>query len=122
MPITSCRNQGVLYYRFASWSHLDQIVHGFFTRSGGASPEPFHSLNVSLNVGDDRRNVTENRGRVSRCMQVEKLVFIDQVHGSRTVVYSNRPPFHLPPAEGFEDTADAMVTDILGILLDLQVA
>ena len=122
MPISPCRNQGVLYYRFASWAHLDQIAHGFFTRTGGVSPAPFQSLNVSLSVGDDRRNVTKNRGIVSGCMKSNKLVWIDQVHGSRTVVYSNRPPFHLPPAEGFEDRADAMVTDIPGMMLTLQVA
>lgn len=122
MPLTLCRNQGVLYYRVASWLPNDRIEHGFFTRIGGVSPAPFDSLNICRSVGDDLRNVMKNRGIVLGCMQGNKLVWIDQVHGSRTVVYSNRPSFHLPPAEGFEDAADAMVTDIPGMMLTLQVA
>lgn len=120
--IALCRDHGVLHYRFAPWSRFDRIEHAFFTRIGGVSPAPFDSLNVCRGVGDDPRNVIENRGIVSRCMQGGKLVFIEQVHGIRVAAYSNRHPFHAPPAEGFEDVADAMVTDIPGIFLTLQVA
>jgi len=122
MPMTLCRNQGISYYRFTPWLPYDRIEHGFFTRTGGVSPAPFDSLNVSRSVGDDPRNVMENRCIVLRCMRGAKLVLIDQVHGIRAVVYSNRHPFQPPPAEGFEDTADAMVAAIPGILLTLQVA
>ncbi len=40
------------------------IVHGFFMRHGGVSPEPWRSLNTATTVGDSRENVIENRLRI----------------------------------------------------------
>ena len=40
------------------------LPHGIFTRLGGCSPKPWHTLNVATSVGDSRENVIENRRRI----------------------------------------------------------
>ena len=45
------------YYRSPMLAGLPEVVHGFFTRQGGASTGAYHSLNVSLAVGDDPARV-----------------------------------------------------------------
>ncbi len=44
-------------------------------------------MNVSFGVGDDRRNVIQNRKIISRCFEGNALVFADQVHGIRVRVF-----------------------------------
>lgn len=64
-----------------------QSPHGFPTRAGGVSEGPFASLNASLSVGDDARHVRENLLRLARHARVpvERLLTVNQVHGSSVV-------------------------------------
>ena len=50
------------YYNFEIFDK--KITQGVFTRHGGVSKTPFHSLNLGGSVGDDPSNVVENRIRV----------------------------------------------------------
>jgi len=79
---------GVSFLEFKKLAKLPGIKHGIFTRNTGVSTGPFRSLNISFGVGDDDRNVRRNREIISKCLNEEDLVFADQVHGSRVMVFS----------------------------------
>ena len=78
---------GVSFLEFKKLAKLPGIRHGIFTRNTGVSTGPFRSLNISFGVGDDDRNVRRNREIISKFLNEEDLVFADQVHGSRVMVF-----------------------------------
>ena len=61
----------------------DKVVHGFSTRLGGTSPEPWASLNMGLHVGDDKERVYNNRCAYLHALGIDPaaLVAAEQVHG-----------------------------------------
>lgn len=63
------------------------VPHGFITRAGGVSPEPFASMNLSLSTGDTPANIEENRVRVLKRFRrgTADLCLLSQVHGDRVV-------------------------------------
>lgn len=97
------------------------VVHAVFTRQGGLSPEPWHSLNVGGTVGDDRSRVRENRYRSFRAVGREANSMFDvwQVH-SADVVLANapHPRYDNPP----EFKADAIITDNPAVTLFMRFA
>ncbi|OZC91915.1 laccase [Rhodococcus sp. 06-412-2C] len=62
------------------------------TRAGGVSAPPFDTFNLGDHVGDDPSAVEANRRRLGERlgMGVERLVFMEQVHG-RTVTVVDGP-------------------------------
>ncbi|MDP1715639.1 MAG: peptidoglycan editing factor PgeF [Anaerolineales bacterium] len=54
-------NNGLRYYSFDIFSTA--VAQAVFTRRGGVSPVPWHSLNLGGSVGDDPAHVMENRIR-----------------------------------------------------------
>ncbi|MEM9692032.1 MAG: polyphenol oxidase family protein [Myxococcota bacterium] len=58
--------------------------HGFFTRQGGVSPEPWASLNFFSGNGDDVGRVAENLRRAARFLGADpaRVYFLSQVHGT----------------------------------------
>ena len=139
------QKNGVPYLEFPKLTAMSGILHGVFTRKNGKSKGPFQSLNVSFGVGDNDQTVLENRKIISRCFNGNDLVFLDQVHGTRIIAYSKEHRFYrvLDTNDCFKDEysetlgaqtdiygiesertfeADAIVTDIPGKLLVIQVA
>ena len=139
------QKNGVSFLEFPKLSGLSGIQHGVFTRKNGKSKGPFQSLNVSFGVGDNDKTVLENRKIISQCFNDNDLVFLDQVHGTRIIAYSKEHLFYRvsDTNDCFEDEysetlsaqtdisgieserrfeADAIVTDIPGKLLVIQVA
>jgi hypothetical protein len=139
------RKNGVSFLEFRKISSFSGIRHGIFTRNSGTSIGPYRSLNVSFGVGDEDRNVIANRKIISQCINEKDLVFLNQVHGNRTIVfeknrysykvfdtapvsdgeYSEISPkpidnFHPEFERRFE--GDAMVTNIPQKFLVMQVA
>ncbi len=96
------------------------LVHGIFTRRGGASLPPFDSLNVGLSTGDEVAHVRENRRRIAHYLGFERSLYLHQVHGRDVAVIKqdNSDPtvFDAPLV------ADGAVTNIPGLLLVIQVA
>lgn len=76
--------RGLCYYEFEAFP-TERVRHGVFTRLGGVSRGPFSSLNLSLNVADERRAVMENRRRFYAAMGVDSgsAVHTVQVHGAQ---------------------------------------
>jgi polyphenol oxidase len=95
------------------------------TRHGGVSTGPYASLNLGLHVGDDPARVTVNRQRAARSFGVdlESLVFAEQVHGVGVGVVGRsergRGTGDLHDAIA---TTDILVTDAPGTVLVMLVA
>jgi copper oxidase (laccase) domain-containing protein len=55
------------FFQFLNLSRFSKIRHGIFTRKNGFSKKPFHSLNISFDVGDNPENVKSNRKAIEEC-------------------------------------------------------
>jgi YfiH family protein len=96
------------------------FAHAFFTRRGGVSRGPFSFLNLSLVVGDDARDVAENRRRAASVLGVaSEAIFVPrQVHDRGVIVVSGATP--LPEVEA--TAADAIVSDGPGLACAVRTA
>ncbi|RPH62099.1 MAG: polyphenol oxidase, partial [Chloroflexi bacterium] len=106
MPFQS--NNGIRYFTFDIFAK--NVIHAVFTRQGGLSPEPWHSLNLGGGVGDERQRVRENRFRAFQAIGRDPFSMFDvwQVHSADVVVANApHPHFNNPP----EFKADAIITD-----------
>jgi YfiH family protein len=95
-------------------SNFPDLLFGMSTRKGGVSPEPL-GMNLSFNVGDDPRNVEENRARFFGAMAIpqSRLAFPKQIHSG--TVRTVREP-------GMYADCDALVTATPGIFLAVSIA
>ena len=81
----------------------DTVAHAVFTRRGGVSQAPWHSLNVGATVGDRPEHVAENRRRLLTALDrsLDSTFDLRQVHSATIVVA--RAPRHgepYPQADG----------------------
>ena len=113
---------GLSYFQFPNLARFPEIQHGIFTRAGGRSHGPYRSLNTSLGVGDDPRNVRHNRATISACLGSAELVFIRQVHGSEAVVWTTGTEPHGTGHPERPQIGDALITALKRKLLMVQVA
>lgn len=113
---------GVPFFQFPNLAGHPGARHAVFTRECGYSDAPYRSLNVSFGIGDLPGNVRRNRFLVSRCLEGGDFVYAEQNHGTDILLLSrNRgagTAENLPPPF----VGDAMVTDIPGKVLVIQVA
>ena len=99
-------NDGLRYYRFDIFSNA--VTQAVFTRRGGVSPAPWHSLNLGGSVGDDPAHVAANRIHVFQAMgcKPESIHDVWLVHGT-DIVYADAPrPLDQPSTK-----ADIIFTD-----------
>ena len=95
-----------------------QNKHGFSQKYGGRSLGIYHSLNLSLRVGDDPNHVAENRQIALTALGLEahQVVLLRQIHSSLVVRASQALAMPELPA------ADAIVTNLAGQLLVIETA
>ena len=107
---------GLRFFRFDSFP--DSLLHGIFTRRGGESPPPWHSLNVGGTVGDDPARVRRNRLRIFQAMgrDPDSLFDVWQVHGAE-VVFADAPRGGAPYQK-----ADILLTDSPDVTLFMRFA
>lgn len=92
------------------------------TRSGGVSPAPYASLNLGDHVGDEARNVAENRARVAACLPAAPR-WLNQVHGTTVLELGLDAVSQLPPeadaalARESGQVCAVMTADCLPVLL-----
>lgn len=110
------QQNGIVYLAFHGLSAMTGVRHGIFTRHGGVSQGAFASLNVGLVDGEAPENVSENRRRVAATLGGLPLVGARQVHGRTVKVVTAEDVTAAPTA------ADALVTNLPGVLLMVQVA
>ncbi|MBU0485712.1 MAG: peptidoglycan editing factor PgeF [Proteobacteria bacterium] len=93
------------YLAFPSLS-FPGLSHGVFTRHGGVSDQPFHSLNIGYHVGDEPDNIVENRALIKQALGLKTMISAKQVHGDRVLVVTAQPD------DDYEvDGYDALVTN-----------
>lgn len=117
------RKRGLVFFQFPELATLEGVEHGIFTRHGGCSRGAYRSLNCSHGIGDFDGSVTENRERVAGCFDgAARLVFMDQVHGREVQVLAGRPG--TPSSQVFRNAGkgDAMITNVPGRYLAIQIA
>ena len=86
--------QGIPFFQFESLSGNGRTQHAVFSRQGGVSPAPFHSLNLSVSVPDEKAQVYANRRRAYGLFgrDTDTVVHAHLVHGNevaRTTSASN---------------------------------
>jgi YfiH family protein len=109
--------ESLVYYQFKSLLQPN-LVHGVFTRHGGVSPDPWHSLNLGGTVGDAPDKVAENRKRLFSALDrpVSSVFDVWQVH-SADVVVADGPRNDRPHSKG-----DIILTDDPGVTLLMRFA
>lgn len=88
------------------------VPHAVFTRHGGVSTPPFHSLNVSYSMGDDPALVAENRRRCAQALglPVRSLTTAGLVHGASVAEVAGPSEILLPDGGGLVRDVDALVS------------
>ena len=106
---------GTLIEPIPALQHVDGVVAGFTTRSGGVSGTPFDSLNLAVSSGDDESNVWTNRRRLLAHVGFGPgaIAIAGQVHGSH-VARVDEP--------GLVTETDGLVTTTPGLLLGIVAA
>jgi YfiH family protein len=100
--------------------HLERsgFVNGFSTRLGGVSPFPFGDLNLAGFDEDDPANIHENRRRFLNVFDGNFTITTAwQVHGDSIRVVASRKE-----AARSDERADAVVSDVTGILAGVKTA
>lgn len=65
----------------------DEVFHGFSTRNGGVSREPYASLNLGLSRDEPKENILRNFRILCDAfgLDFEKLVIVNHEHGSNVI-------------------------------------
>ena len=95
------------------------LYHAVFTRHGGFSPAPWHSLNFGASVGDNPDRVVQNRETALGVINIrpDSVYDLYQVHSTK-IVKTDTP---LSPNE-LHIKADAILTDRPNITLMMRFA
>lgn len=112
----------LLFFQFPNLVKFSEIRHAVFTRDYGYSRGPYRSLNVGFGVGDDSSHVRRNRQAILECMQGKEVVFAQQVHGSDVLVVADDNKENINKSSDLSLEGDAIVTDLPGKMLLIQVA
>ncbi len=96
---------------------LSPVRHGFFTRKGGASSGVYSGLNCGSGSRDQSELVEINRARVAKAMEADPsaLCGVYQVHSPDVVTVD-------APTQGNKPKADALVTNVPGLVLSILTA
>ncbi|OQY01648.1 MAG: hypothetical protein B6I26_03330 [Desulfobacteraceae bacterium 4572_130] len=110
------------YIQFNLLKPYSTICHGIFTRNQGFSKKPFNSLNVSLNIGDDKNLVFKNRKKILQFMKFKKSFYLNQVHGKEIFILKKDNYLKNQKIDINNRVGDGIVTNIPEILLVIQTA
>jgi purine-nucleoside/S-methyl-5'-thioadenosine phosphorylase / adenosine deaminase len=86
------------HLQFHHYQQFPELIHGIFTREGGYSPAPYHSLNTSTTLasaargGDSIDNVARNRQLILRALGLGEYpcATLWQVHGAGVLAFDTR--------------------------------
>jgi len=88
----------------------------FFTdRHGGVSTQPYDSLNLAFHVGDNKSDVIENRTILKDNLNLQNIVWMEQVHGDNVQIVLSPQSKPIP-------ACDAIITNQPNIALAVMVA
>ena len=76
---------------WADWPAPKHVHAGTSLRTGGVSLSPFNKLNLGLHVGDEAKNVINNRNYLSQYLKLpSEPVWLDQIHSSNIISLDNQ--------------------------------
>ncbi|MBI3242707.1 MAG: peptidoglycan editing factor PgeF [Chloroflexi bacterium] len=103
---------GLSYFTFNSFPN-GSLAHAIFARTGGLSPQPWASLNMSISTGDSAENARANRLRAfeTLALSAESMADVWQIHGTETIRIDH------PRGDGPPIKADGLITDRPGVAL-----
>ena len=114
------KQEQLTIYQSGILNGLPGIVHGFSSRAGGCSKEPYQELNMGMSCGDDLASVQNNRRAFAAALGIlpEQAVCGQQVHGVQIARVSagDGGRGFLDVSTAFAET-DGLVTDQKGIAL-----
>ncbi len=113
---------GLKFFIFSNLAAFDEIRHGIFIRTKGDGRKSHNSLNVGLNVGDNEKRVKQNRALIAECMGGPDPVFANQVHGTNILIFDKNKPGDPSQPGNLALTGDAMMTNIKGASIAIQLA
>ncbi len=94
---------------------VGRVELAFSDREGGVSAGPWASLNLGTSNGDDPALVERNLALVAEGLEVDRLVRMNQVHGSDVAWTGDLADDEIP-------VADALLTDQPGVGVLVRVA
>lgn len=111
-------HQGLLYHEADRLSEIGGLLHGFATRLGGVSEEPFAELNLGRVRGDRPEHVRENYRRFTTALGGEgyRLALCRQIHSDRILTIRREDALQ----DLYDETvpeADALITNEPGLFL-----
>ncbi len=91
------------------------LSHGFFGRRGGVSSGAYDSLNAGQNSDDNPDDVTENRRRIAKQMDISAihLQSLNQIHSTKVVTLTS-PLKERPQADGLVTNVSGLGLSALG--------
>lgn len=77
--------------QFDSLTNIAGLRHAITTRDGGVSQAEYSALNLAFHVGDDAKDVVENRMRLANVLgfDASTLVAAQQVHGANSQIVTS---------------------------------
>ncbi|NOZ06828.1 MAG: peptidoglycan editing factor PgeF [Chloroflexi bacterium] len=116
--VLRCEKQGVVFYQFTMLGNNGLFSHGIFSRRGGVSRPPWHSLNVGRTVGDDAAAVQTNHQRIYNTLNLPAAhrATARQVGGAQVACVTEEDAGYIFPA------TDALVTNVPGVPLVMRFA
>ncbi|MBI4859347.1 MAG: peptidoglycan editing factor PgeF [Candidatus Riflebacteria bacterium] len=115
MAFSMITSRGVTYLASELLDQVQGVRHGFATRVGGVSPEPWNTLNLGFKTDDEEARVHTNWGRFLGALGLagRPLMHLTQVHSNRALFVSRTPDSGIVDAgEG-----DALYTNQPGFAL-----
>jgi hypothetical protein len=107
--------------RYMTFNTLESegVTHAIFMRHGGVSPSPWDSLNFGGTVGDEAKNVFENRRRAFQYLGLNHRRTFDawQVHSTNIAIANGPRPQDVP-----HEKADIILSNHPGIVLLMRFA
>jgi YfiH family protein len=103
------KSQAIEWLEFEKLTQFPRLAQGVFLRRGGVSEGPFATLKVGGSLGDDPRNVEENRRRILLALSLPCYVAGKQVHGNEVAIVKE-------PGQEVGD-CDGLITNRPGIAL-----
>src|SRR5438093_4211988 len=101
----------------------DGFLAAFTERTGGSSPRPYDSLNLSYFVADEEDLVRKNRHTVVDSLGIPPFATAEQVHGTRLVrVGAKRAGTGFDDREGRIRATDALSTTSASVALAVLTA
>lgn len=129
--------ENIRYLQFDHLRQFPELIHGIFTRQGGYSSAPYHSLNTSAprsGSGDNIEDVVRNRQLAMQALHLSGTpnVTLWQIHSAQVLALKGNEPWRTdwdsmtyytePWTSEFIRQGDALITQERDIALALSFA